>query len=289
MIRPRCTEKNIEFAIEFEDLSTAVISDSLRLRQVLINLLGNAVKFTPEVGKIIFKMEKLDEKDNQLLLEFSVQDTGIGISEEAVKTIFQPFEQGGTNITRQFGGTGLGLTISRRIIELMGGEIRVESQVSVGSKFFFDLWMEKSSDALSEELSMEDATDRFTGHRALLVDDVEINRMILMTLLETTGLEIDEAVNGQEAIDMVLKSPPHTYDLVFMDIQMPVMGGYEASEAIRKLDRPDALTLPIVALTANAFKEDIDKAIASGMNSHIAKPVEMDKVVEVLFRFIPHD
>jgi CheY-like chemotaxis protein len=282
-------EKNIEFAIELDDIATAVVSDSLRLRQVLINLLGNAVKFTPEVGKVIFKMEQLEEKDNQLLVEFSVQDTGIGISEEAVKTIFQPFEQGGTNITRQFGGTGLGLTISRRIIELMGGEIVVESKVSEGSRFSFALWLEKSSDALTAELSMEDATDRFTGRRALLVDDVEINRMILMTLLESTGLEIDEAVNGQEAIDMVAKSTPNYYDLVFMDIQMPVMGGYEASVEIRKLDRPDAHSLPIVALTANAFKEDIDKAIAGGMNSHIAKPVEMDKVVEVLFRFIPHD
>jgi PAS domain S-box-containing protein len=287
IIKPRCDEKSIHFETVLDDFSPAAfISDSMRLRQVLVNILGNAVKFTPVHGKIEFLIGKKDRKDGRTLVSFTVRDTGIGISEEALPMIFRPFEQGDGGLSRQYGGTGLGLAISRRIVQLFGGEIAVESKVGEGSAFSFDIWLRETED-LSGEAAISDATDKFTDKRALLVDDVEINRIIVMSLLEITGMAIDEAEDGPEAVKMFEDSPENTYDIIFMDVQMPQMDGYEATTRIRALDRPDARSVPIVALTANAFKEDVDKALQSGMNAHMAKPVEMDKLVEVLFRFLP--
>jgi PAS domain S-box-containing protein len=286
IIKPRCDEKDIRFDVAPVDFSPSVfISDSMRLRQVLVNLLGNAVKFTPAHGRISFRVEKKDRRDGETLVGFSVVDTGIGISEESLPLIFRPFEQGDGGLSREYGGTGLGLAICRRIVHLFGGEISVKSRPGEGSEFYFELWL-RETEELSGEAAIADAEGKFTDRRALLVDDVEINRVIVMSLLEITGMSIDEAEDGPEAVRMFTESPENTYDIIFMDVQMPLMDGYEATSAIRGLDRADARTVPIVALTANAFKEDIDKALESGMNDHIAKPVEMDRLLEVLFRFL---
>ncbi|MDR2089143.1 MAG: PAS domain-containing protein [Clostridiales Family XIII bacterium] len=286
IIKPRCDEKDIRFEVFLEDFSpSAFISDSMRLRQVLVNLLGNAVKFTPAHGRVAFRIEKKDRRPGETLVAFSVADTGIGISEEFLPRIFRPFEQGDGGLSREYGGTGLGLAISRRIVQLFGGEVSVKSKQGEGSEFSFELWLRETED-LSGEAAILDATDRFTDKRALLVDDVEINRVIVMSLLEITGMAIDEAKDGPEAVRMFAESPENSYDIIFMDVQMPLMDGYEATGAIRALDRADAGTVPIVALTANAFKEDVDKALESGMNAHIAKPVEMDRLLEVLFEFL---
>jgi CheY-like chemotaxis protein len=255
---------------------------------VLVNLLGNAVKFTPAHGRIEFRVERKDRREGETLVAFSVVDTGIGISAESLPVIFRPFEQGDGGLSREYGGTGLGLAISRRIVHLFGGEISVKSTEGEGSEFSFELWLRETED-LSGDAAIMDATDKFSDKRALLVDDVEINRVIVTSLLEITGISIDEAEDGPEAVRMFAESPENSYDIIFMDVQMPLMDGYEATANIRKLDRADARTVPIVALTANAFKEDVDKALESGMNAHIAKPVEMDRILEVLFRFLPRD
>ncbi len=288
IIKPRCDEKNIRFLTEFEPFQPSVfLGDALRLRQVLINLLGNAVKFTPELGEIQFRVTRKDRKDGKSLLEFVVKDTGIGISEERQKTIFQPFEQADPTITRQYGGTGLGLSISRHIVQLFGGDIQVHSELGKGSTFTFAIWLtEGEAESLPVDAKTLDIQGQFVGQRALLVDDVEINRMIVMALLEGSGMAIEEAVDGEDAVEKFKASPENTYDIVFMDIQMPKMDGYEASNAIRALHRADAQSVPIVALTANAFKEDIDKALQNGMTAHMTKPVDMEKLSEVLVKYV---
>jgi len=288
IIRSRCDDKNIVFDTVLENFSpTTFLSDSLRLRQVLINLLGNAVKFTPELGHVFFSIRRKDHVQGLSLIEFIVRDTGIGISEDNLDAIFKPFEQGDSLVTRKYGGTGLGLSISRRIVQLLGGDIAVKSVPGEGSEFSFELWLEEtevSEDAKS--VSPEDAVGRFKGKHLLLVDDVEINRMIVATMVEDTGLEVFEADDGTTALEMFEKSPVGFFDIILMDIQMPTMDGYEATRAIRELDRSDALTVPVVALTANAFKDDIDRALQSGMNSHIAKPVELEVLIEALFKHV---
>ena len=286
IIKPRCDEKNIKFIISADSFERQIfITDSLRLRQVLINLLGNAVKFTPEFGEIEFCVRKTDRNDGKTLVEFSVSDTGVGIPEDRLAIIFEAFEQVDGKNTRQYGGAGLGLSISRTIVRMLGGDITVKSKVGEGSEFRFAIWL-RESDYAPLETETLDPEGKFTDKKALLVDDVEINRMIVVSMLEITGMKIDEAEDGTDALQKFKESEEGEYDIIFMDIQMPNMDGYEATMAIRSLERADAKTVPIVALTANAFKEDMDKALANGMNTHIAKPVEMDKLIEVLFKFL---
>ncbi|MDR2768014.1 MAG: response regulator [Treponema sp.] len=286
IIRPRCEEKNITFTVSFSlNPPAAYLADPLRLRQVLINLLGNAVKFTPECGSITFSIVQRAETDDKTIISFAVSDNGIGISKEAQKSLFKPFEQTSSDISKRYGGTGLGLAISQSIIQILGGEIRVESEEGAGSVFTFDLALART-EAPEEVAVPSDAEGKLKGKRALLVDDVAINRIILINLLEYTGLQIEEAEDGAAALRCFSDSPPHYYDIIYMDVQMPVLDGYSASRGIRAMDREDAKTVPIVALTANAFKEDIDKALENGMNAHLAKPVEMDKCLEITFRLI---
>ena len=286
IIRPRCLEKNIDFHVLLEGIEESrFITDALRLRQVLINLLGNAVKFTPECGAITFRVRQLDRKDGKTLLGFAVSDTGIGISKEGLATLFTPFEQGGGHISRHYGGTGLGLSISRSIVVLLGGDITVKTEEGKGSEFSFVLWLNEDTSPVVNEVQTDDVS-MLPGKHVLLVDDVDINRIIVMEQLSHTGLVIDEAGDGVIAVKKFTESSDGYYDMIFMDVQMPHMNGYEASEAIRALPRPDAKTVPIIAMTANAFKEDVDMAFAHGMNGHLAKPLETDKLMEVLASFL---
>ncbi|MDR1211336.1 MAG: response regulator [Spirochaetaceae bacterium] len=287
IIRPRCGEKNILFNTRFNLTPPALyVCDSLRLRQVLINLLGNAVKFTPEHGTIDFTIAEKEKAGNKTILCFSVRDTGIGIPEAALSTLFLPFEQANSQIFKRYGGTGLGLAISRSIVQLFGGDIVVSTKEGEGSLFSFELALASVSAGEEENLAAEDAAGKLSGRRALLVDDVSINRVIAMNLLEHTGMAIDEADDGVTAVKMFAGSGPGTYDIIYMDVQMPNMSGYEASRAIRALERSDAKTVPIVAVTANAFKDDIEKAIQEGMNAHLAKPMDAGKLIDVTLRLL---
>jgi CheY-like chemotaxis protein len=257
----------------------------LRLRQVLINLLGNAVKFTPDNGRIELTIRAGDLQDKSRLFYFAVRDTGIGISPESLEHLFQPFEQG-KNLAKALEGTGLGLAISRNIVRLFGGDITVTSKEGEGSEFSFEIRLPEAAAAVIEEVLPEDVENKLEGKRALLVDDVPINRLIARDLLEATGIMIEEAEDGLVALNLFKESPVGTYDIIYMDIQMPVMDGFQAASAIRALDREDAKTVPIVALTANAFKEDIENSLKHGINAHLAKPMEADTVLETTFRLL---
>jgi len=184
----------------------------------------------------------------------------------------------------KFGGTGLGLSISQNLVGMMGGVIQVQSEPGKGSTFFFDLGFEKSKKAAQAE-DVAEAVD-LTGKRLLLVEDIDINREIFVELFGETGVTIDEAENGKAAVDLFNASPVGRYDLIFMDIQMPVMGGYEAAKRIRALDRPDAKSVPIFAMTANAFKDDMEAALSSGMNGHISKPIDVGYVMRILAKHV---
>ncbi|MDR2077013.1 MAG: PAS domain-containing protein [Desulfovibrio sp.] len=286
IIRPRCQEKNIVYNVFVEGLEKrGFVSDPLRLRQVLINLLGNSVKFTPECGTVTFRITQEERKEEKSLLRFSITDSGIGISPQAQETLFTPFEQGSSKITQRYGGTGLGLSISRSIVQLLGGDILVHSVEGEGSEFSFSIWLREDETA-AEEIASVGNLSALRGKHVLLVDDVEINRVIAMDQLEETGLIVDEAEDGLKAVEAFGASPVGFYDIILMDVQMPNMDGHSAARAIRSLNRPDAATVPIIAMTANAFKEDVEKAFQCGMSGHLAKPLEYDKFMNILFLFL---
>ena len=286
MIRSRCEEKSIQFVIDSTLQKPATFKgDALRLRQVLINLLGNAVKFTPTKGTITLKVKPIHENSEEATIQFVVADTGIGIKADRLESIFSPFEQAEKNTAVRYGGTGLGLSISKSIVELFGGELKVESVVGEKSEFSFEITLKKDSfEALAARRECYDGL--FESKRMLLVDDVEINRMIVIAMLEKTGIEIEEAEDGLKAVEKVQSAPPGHYDVILMDISMPNMDGYQASEVIRKMERPDAKVVPIIALTANAFKQDRERAHAAGMTDHISKPVDVQELLKSLDQYL---
>ena len=282
MMSQRCEGKGIEFKVAFGEFGAIwVLGDRLRLKQVLINLLGNAVKFTPEGGTVIFSVQAAAQSNEELVLDFLVEDTGVGMTPEQVGRLFIAFEQTNKAVATKFGGTGLGLAISQNLVTQMGGLIGVESELDVGSRFFFRISLPVADEQIPVDAAALGELD-FSGKRILLAEDVEINRMILVELLSGINLVIEEAEDGQLAVDMFSRSPQDYYDLIFMDVQMPNKSGYEATMEIRALDRADARRIPIVAMTANAYREDVMSALESGMNDHIAKPVDIDVVMRTL-------
>jgi signal transduction histidine kinase len=259
--------------------------DRQRLAQVITNLLSNAAKFTDDGGEIGLsaRVEKNGGEDCELLI--SVTDTGIGITEEQITRLFKSFEQADNSVSRKYGGTGLGLAISKQIVEMMGGSIWVNSKPGVGSEFAFTVTLQ--SGETPEETETPDSGEErdFSGKTILIAEDIDINREIITTLLEPTNLSIDCACDGKQAVDMFIEKNGG-YDLIFMDIQMPGMDGYESARAIRALDAPNARSVPIVAMTANVFKEDIDNARSAGMNDHLGKPIVLDEVMRVLSHYL---
>ncbi|MCL2084192.1 MAG: ATP-binding protein, partial [Oscillospiraceae bacterium] len=264
-----------------------VIGDDQRLAQVITNLLSNAVKFTPEGGSVRLDTFLEDETDEYFVLRVEVTDTGIGISAEQQKRLFNAFDQADSGISREYGGTGLGLTISKRIIELMGGKIWVDSDLGKGARFIFTAKMcrgEAEHKRVDEIPIKPDRRDNeFAGKRMLLAEDIEINREIVISLLSDTGLQISCAADGEEAIGMLAA---REYDIVLMDVQMPVMDGLEATRRIRAMTAPRFSEIPIVAMTANVFKDDIETCIAAGMNDHIGKPIDLEEVLDKLRRYL---
>ena len=278
MMQQRCLDSNINFIIDFSEFGdTCVSGDRLRLKQVLINLIGNAVKFTPEMGIIHYTVHRTAVTKDAITLDFRIRDNGIGIGQEQLSRLFTAFEQADKSISTKFGGTGLGLAISQRIIQQMGGTIVVESELGNGSTFHFTLTLPLAGEPSTPELGDVVVPD-LSGRRILVVEDIAVNRLVLSELLSITNVAIEEAVDGQEAVEVFERSPVNHFDLIFMDVQMPRMNGYEATKALRSLERPDAKTIPIFAMTANAYREDVTNALDAGMNDHIAKPVDINIV-----------
>jgi len=287
----RLSEKKQKFIVEKDpDIPARIITDEQKLAQVITNLISNSIKFTPEEGSITLSMRRLkDEKEGFCTLEISVTDTGIGIPQEQQGKLFHSFVQADSSTARKFGGTGLGLAISKKIVEMMNGEIRVESEEWKGSSFIFTIRAEIPTTPAAASVSAEkDAPDRavdYHGKRILLAEDVEINREIVLVVLEPLGLKIIEAENGQKACDL-FRANPSGFDLIFMDIHMPGIDGYEAARQIRAIDHPAAKTVPIIAMTANVFKEDVERCLAAGMNGHLGKPLDFNAVRAVLAKYL---
>ena len=285
-------DKGLTFAHNTDDvLPFAVAADKMRLKQVLISLLGNAVKFTPSGGHVHFQIQCTPSwESSTVYAEFIVSDTGIGISENQLERIYFAFEQADASIATHYGGAGLGLSISQKLVSMMGGAITVQSTVGIGSTFKFGLTLplyEIVSDVT--EAGDYSGTPILTGKRVLIAEDVEINRIILEEYLQDTHIDIDMAEDGLVALQMFSQSPPGYYDIILMDIQMPNMDGFESARSIRALDRPDAHEVLIVAVTANAYQDDIDHSLAAGMNRHLAKPVDLIQLMSVLGEMLlPH-
>ena len=287
----RAVEKHQEFEVNIDEkIPKKLICDDQRLAQILTNLLSNAVKFTPEYGAITVSSKLLRDNGDVCIIQFDVSDTGVGISGEQQTRIFKPFEQAENTTTRKYGGTGLGLALTKRIVELMGGDISVSSELGKGSTFTFTAVFEKLGVGAEKILSDESQADEsenadFSAYRVLLADDVEINREIVSALLEPTGLNIECAENGVQAFKM-FEAAPDKYDMIFMDVQMPEMDGYEATRKIRALNIEKAKTVPIIAMTANVFKEDVDNCLKAGMNGHIGKPIDQKTVFEKIIFYM---
>jgi signal transduction histidine kinase/CheY-like chemotaxis protein len=267
-----------------------VLTDALHIRQILINIISNAVKFTPDGGSIIFRAEgRQDAEGGTLLCRFEITDTGIGMSEEFQKHIFEAFvQEDAFNARTQYTGSGLGMSIVRQLVDMMGGSMDIKSELHVGTSIVVDLPFEIDKSAAErpkENLGIENQFD-FSGIRVLLAEDNSINIEIAKNLLESRGMKVDTARDGKMAVEAFDASAVGEYRCILMDVMMPNMDGYEATRTIRAMERPDAKTIPIIAMTANAFAEDVQTALSNGMNDHIAKPVNERIVMETLAKYL---
>ena len=280
LIGPQCEERNQRFAVNCDGLPAPwVTGDEVRLKQIIVNLLGNALKFTPAQGSITLTVRQTVQGETADTI-IQIADTGCGMSPEFLEKIWQPFEQehrlGSQN------GTGLGTTLSKMLTEKMGGSIEVESHVNEGTTFTVRLPLPiAQSEAVSDQAEHKRPAT-LAGKRILAAEDNDINREILLEILTAYGADITPAVNGQDAVELFSHSTNFAFDVILMDIQMPVMDGYEAAKAIRAMDRPDSASIPIFALTANAFKKEADQARESGMNDVITKPLDVDALLQKL-------
>jgi len=283
-------EKDVDLKIEIsEDLPKALIGDPVRFNQVLLNLADNALKFTKQ-GEVKIKLSIIDEVATKLRVKFEVLDTGIGIHEEMLDSIFDSYKQEHVSTTRQYGGTGLGLSISRLLVDAMGGRLQVESELNQGSNFYFDIWITKSTMVLSgSEHSIDPATiETLQNVDLLVVDDNQLNREIFIDLLASSehNVNVSTAYNGQDALDQVQEK---NFDFILMDIQMPIMNGYEATKEIRKLTLEQKNKTPIIAMTAHVLKGVAQKCLDSGMNSSLSKPVNIRVLMTTIKELIPSE
>ena len=296
MIGAQCSEKGIAYSCEVRgSAALTCIGDDMKLREVLINLLSNAVKYTMSPGTVTFITEETARFEDNVTLRFTVKDTGIGMDKDFIPKIFEPFSQEKNDCGGMFGSTGLGMAITRNMIDMMNGKIDVESEKGKGSVFTVTVTLKTAQDgALSAEETGADVNEKenntasvkLEGRHILMAEDMIINAEILRNILESCGVEVDHAPDGKACVDMFRESPAGRYDAILMDIRMPVMNGLEAAEQIRSLDREDARTVPIIAMTANAFDDDVKLSLQSGMNAHLTKPVEAEHLIETLQRLI---
>lgn len=295
MIGPSVREKRHELTVEIGEVAHENVScDSVRLQQIFMNMMSNAIKYTPPGGHIRFALsEKPSERENVGCYEFVFEDNGKGMSAAFQAKLFEPFEREEDVRVNKEQGTGLGMSITLNIVKLMDGDIQVESEAGKGTKFMVTVFLplidvQAGEEAGEQGVCAEEALqgDRFAGHRILVAEDNELNREIAAEIFAMAGLSVEMAENGREAVEKFKASVPGEFEMIFMDIQMPEMNGYEAAGEIRALPREDAESIPIVAMTANAFAEDIQNARAAGMNDHVAKPLELDKLFGTMARYL---
>ena len=286
----QCEDKGLRFVCSREEgLEEYYVGDSLKLKQVLINVLGNSVKFTDAPGTITLNAAQTACNDERATLRFEMTDTGIGMDKEFIPKLFEAFSQEDTGNTTRYGGSGLGMAITRSFVEMMGGTIRVESEKGFGSSFTVTVTVgrakenEKAATAGKDAKSAEVLPDRL---HLLIVEDQEMNAEVLADLLELENISSEWAENGKRGVEMFAESEKGRFDVILMDMRMPVMDGLTATREIRKLDRPDASTIPIIALSANAFEEDVRQCLEAGMNAHLSKPVDLDRLKETLGRLL---
>ena len=284
-----CNEKEIDYQfIDDENTEGYFIGDEMMLRQALLSIMENAVKYTDRKGEIRFEVKSGSTEDFVRSISFAVKDNGIGIDPEFLPKVFEAFEQEDSSFTSRYGGTGLSLAVTKNVVELMGGTITVESEKNVGSTFTITVPL-KFIRCSAKSLEAEEESEILEGYRILIVEDLPENAEIVQDLLELEGAETEHAENGQIAVDMFSGASPGYYDAILMDLRMPVMDGLEATRTIRALERPDAKEIPIIALTANAFESDVKASFAAGMNEHLAKPTDADELYATLRRYIkPH-
>ena len=298
MTRPMMEAKNQKYEICLGNMTyDALMGDVTRLTQIMVNLLTNASKYTQSYGEISWSIDCVRVSDKYQRLRFEVKDTGIGMSEDYQKIIFEPFTRAESSTTNKVQGTGLGMAITKNLVDMMGGAIEIHSKEGKGSTFAVEItfrvsenenkaFSDKASSAISVKMELPDMNGTLEGRHFLIAEDNALNMEIIQALLEAEGVQCDMAENGQEAVDIFAKHEPGTYDAILMDVMMPVMDGYEATKRIRSLKREDAQKIPILAITANAFSEDIRKAMDAGMNAHISKPLNPEALRRTLLPFI---
>ena len=275
-------EKKQTYRMTKQELSGCYVGDKEMVKEVLMHILENAVKYTPEQGKIDFTIEEIKKKDNKCDLRFTISDNGIGMSEDFVPKAFELFSKEDSGFKSRYDGGGMGLAIAKAKCDLMNGEIKVISKRNVGSTFVvtipFDI-AEKKEEKKSQNTNLK-------GRMVLIVEDIDDNAEIVADLLELEDITSERAENGQKAVDMIMEKPENYYDAILMDLRMPVMDGLEATRKIRSLDRKDCKEIPIIALSANAHENDIENSLKAGMEAHLVKPIDVDKLYSTLNEYM---
>lgn len=285
--------RDLQFEVHRESLKNPyVLADVVRIREVLVNLLGNAVKFTKDGGAITLDISSYPGADEKhIIIRYVVRDNGIGMSEEFQKKLFDPFSQeDDANARTQYKGTGLGMAITKKYVDMMGGSIAVESKKGVGATFTVEIPLELPEQVIPSEQKQHLHRD-LTGIHVLMAEDNDLNAELATIMLEDAGMTVTRASDGKEVVDLFKNNPRGTYDLILMDIMMPNMDGHQAAKAIRALgiERSDAVTIPIIALSANAFIDDIQESLDSGMNDHISKPINIEELIDTITKYIKRD
>ena len=289
IISGQCRDKGIAYECLVKGaVSDYYIGDDMKLRQVMINILGNAVKFTPPGGSIRFVVEAIARYKGRSTLRFLISDTGVGMSQDFLPRLFDAFSQEDSSSTSRFGSTGLGMAITKSFVELMNGTISVESKKQKGTTFTVTVTLTDSDHKSAEDAKLVRATADLKNRRILLAEDVTVNAEIMMMVLSMREIKADHAENGRIAVEMFEEHEEGYYDAVLMDMRMPEMDGLEATRRIRAMNRPDAKSIPIIALTANAFDEDVQHSMQAGLNAHLSKPVDPDVLFETLEGLLRH-
>ena len=281
--------RDLNLYVSREELKTPyAMADELRIREVLLNIISNAIKFTKDGGTISFVAENCPGNDeHHVIVRYRISDTGIGMSEEFLDRIFDEFSQENDGARTSYKGTGLGMAIAKKYVDLMGGKIEVSSRQGVGSTFTVEIPLLIAEHVETEEKEKLKKDTDLHGLHALLAEDNDLNAEIAVSLLEEQGMIVTRAADGKTALAQFCNTDPGTFDLILMDIMMPEMNGYETTKAIRNLpDRPDGKKIPIIAMTANAFAEDVQAALNAGMDDHVAKPVDMEIITSVITKYV---